>query len=293
MDTKGEIAAQTDSSSSTKLVTDDGQPVDGTNPLPIEVIGPDPLPVDGPLTDDELRAETVQTTLTDAGGDPINDTNPLAVKITDGTDIADIVENVGGDTNLDGTKGLVTNSILYLRDGDGVVKPAKMDLITHEQAVMQHEHHEMHEGHHYFIKTYVSNGVGAATDYFAFTTPNTTTRIHAKSILAPDVDYVLNIYEDATITGGTPVVGINNDRDSGNSPELVTVAAPTVTVPGTLIWAARTGGGKDPVGVAPGLNYEIIAKTNSTYVFELIKQITSTTAVADLNFWWYEHVPKS
>jgi hypothetical protein len=211
----------------------------------------------------------------------------------DGTTEADVVTNVDHDTNLDGKNGLVASSVLYCRDGDGTVKPIHMDLITHEITVVQHEHHEIHEGDHYFVKTYISNAVGAATDYFAFTTPDTTTRIHAKSVLAPDVDYVLNIYEDATITDGTPVVGINNDRDSANVAELVTVGAPTVNDLGSLIWSARTGGGKDPVGVAPGLNYEIVAKTATTYVFELIKQATATTSVVDLNFWWYEHVPSN
>lgn len=168
-------------------------------------------------------------------------------------------------------------------------KTARVDSATHALETVDYAHHEMHGGSHYFIKTFLADTGGAgSTSYFAFTTPNTTKWVHAKALLAPDVDTEINIYEDATISGGTPVPGINNNRNSGNTAGLVAVSAPTVSVAGNKIWAARTGGSRNTVGVAPGSNYEIIAKQNSTYVFEIIKR-TTADLVIDIDFYWYEH----
>jgi hypothetical protein len=167
------------------------------------------------------------------------------------------------------------------------------DHVTNNIKVITQEHHEMHEGDHYFVKTFIADTGGEGSiSYFAFTTPDTLKRIHAKVLIAPDSDYTVEIYEEAEISDGIPIVGINNDRDSLNVAELVPVSAPTIIDIGDLIWAARNGGGKNPVGVAPGFNYEIIAKTNSTYVFKVVKNIAQA-AVIDIDFWWYEHVPKN
>lgn len=165
-----------------------------------------------------------------------------------------------------------------------IVEPLDGETIP----VINKEHLEMHEGHHYFIKTWLENtGAALSSNNFAFTTPNTTTRIHAKTILHADTDTVFNIYENCAITGGTPVTGINNDRDSPNLAELIPVAAPTINIPGTLIFSGRNGGGRDPVGVALSGNYEIIARTNTTYCFVITKQ-TSADTVIDVDFFWYE-----
>lgn len=154
--------------------------------------------------------------------------------------------------------------------------------------VISKEHLEMHEGDHYFIKTWVENtGAAETADYFSFCTPNTTTRVHAKAILFADTDTVFNIYENSTIETGVIITGFNNDRDSNNTAELVAYAVPTIIDNGNLIWTARSGGGRDAVGIALGLDYEIIAKTDACYTFEVEKQ-TSANTVVDVNFFWYE-----
>ena len=153
---------------------------------------------------------------------------------------------------------------------------------------INYEHHEMHEGHHYFIKTWIFDDNGAGNiNYFSFTTPATETRIHAKTILFADTDIVFNIYENCTITDGVAVMGWNNDRDSANTAELIALAAPTVVDVGNLMFSGRTGGGRDAVGVSLSGNYEIIAATNETYCFEIVKQTTADTVI-DIDFFWYE-----
>ena len=197
----------------------------------------------------------------------------------------------GQDTNT----GTDDHNYMVVEDdgstNSNIVKP--IDAVSGGLTTISAEHHEMHEGDHYFFKSFiVDSGGSGSTTVFSFTTPNTATRIHAKASLTPDVDYTISIYEGADITGGAPLNGVNNDRDSLNVAELVAVSAPTVNVIGDRIWAARNGGGKDPIGVSPGFNYEIIAKTDTTYIFEIVKNIANT-GVVDIDFWWYEHAPSN
>jgi len=157
---------------------------------------------------------------------------------------------------------------------------------------VDYAHHEMHAGSFYFIKTWLlNNGASATYDYFAFTTPDTEQEAHARVTLSSDADTTFQIFEAGTITGGTPVAGINANRNSTNTANLAAVAAPTVSTEGSRIWAARTGGGRDPSGVSPSFGYEIIAKRNTTYVFKLTKN-TSADTVIDIDFFWYEHTPR-
>ena len=175
---------------------------------------------------------------------------------------------------------------------DSLARSIRADASTHALLTIKNGHFETHEGDHYFVKTFLADAGGAAsTTHFSFTTPDSEVQIHAKALLAPDADYQIDIQEGAVVSGGTPVTGMNNDRNSENVALLQPVASPSVDTPGDVIWSARNGGGKNPVGVAPGLNYEIIAKRNTTYVFELVKQ-GATSAVVDIDFWWYEHTPK-
>jgi hypothetical protein len=40
--------------------------------------------------------------------------------------------------------------------------------------------------------------------------------------------------------------------------------------------------------VAPGFNYTIIAKRNTTYAFKITKK-TANDVIVDVDFWWFEH----
>jgi hypothetical protein len=200
-----------------------------------------------------------------------------------------ITEKVSVDT-VDAVTEITNPIDAYIKDpatGDYTL----IDTVFTAPVRIATEHHEMHEGDHYFIKTWLINtGADETFDTFSFTTPDTTTRIHAKTSISSDADAVIEISEGATVTGGVAGVGVNNDRDSANTPTMTLLVGPTISVAGDLIWGARTGGGRGPVGVGLGSNYEIIAKRNTTYTFKIIKK-TSADTVSDIDFWWYEHVP--
>jgi hypothetical protein len=186
------------------------------------------------------------------------------------------------------------NLVARWGSGAGETDDIRMDHVTNILATIDSGQYHMHKGSHYFFKTFiVDTGGNGSTTTFSFTTPNTSTRIHAKAQVTPDADYTVTIFEGATVSGGTPVNGFNNDRDSSNVAELTALANPTIDVAGTPIWPARSGGGKNPIGVSPGLSYAIIAKTNTTYVFTIVKNISNQPQIVDVDFWWYEVVPKN
>lgn len=182
------------------------------------------------------------------------------------------------------------------KDKNDVNQEALIDFVTDGVITVPQPHHQMHAGNHYFIKTWLINTGDTGTfDEFIFITPDTTKRIHAMVSIFADADATFEIFEGATIEEdgeGTPIAGINNDRDSSNTSELLPYASPTIATDGTLIWSARNGGGKVAIGVGLTSNYEIIAKTNSIYLFRLTKN-TSDNTVIDVDFFWYEHIPKS
>ena len=187
------------------------------------------------------------------------------------------------------TKGLkrLEDGILITHDESSGT--TRLDHTSEGILVSTFEENQQHKGKHFFIKGYVDfTATQATTKYFMFDTPDSDTRIHAKAMISTTDIFVIEIYEDADITAsGIPVQGFNNDRDSDIESELKAYANPEVQNEGNLIWPAKT----TTVNVAPLVNYEIIAKTDSTYLWKLSK-ISQGKQTIDYDFFWSEHVPK-
>jgi hypothetical protein len=174
----------------------------------------------------------------------------------------------------------------------GQTDDVRLDSVSTGLVTITDDQRKMNDANHYFIKTFVETTGASSTSEFMFTTPNTSTRIHAKALIASSGDYVIEIFEGTTTSAdGTPVTRFNNDRDSSNTSELLAFGAPTVTADGTLMWATRIGSGS-PVGsagVSSEFSYKIIAKTNTKYLFRVTKQDTGDGYV-DFDFFWFENV---
>jgi len=160
------------------------------------------------------------------------------------------------------------------------------------RAGLSHEHWEIHQGKHHFVKGITSlNGAGA-TGIFGFLTPPEASgfEVHARALINGEEQFDLEIWEGATLTGtGAAVPSFDNNRLTDNPPLLQAFANPVVNgaASGTSIWKARTFSGKSAAGVAPALGYEIITKYDTVYLWKITK-IAAGTHYLDYDFFWYE-----
>ena len=151
--------------------------------------------------------------------------------------------------------------------------------------------HMGHEGLHFYIKGVTYLDGANATAYFMFDTPITPNKYaHVNAIISSEAEYNLVIFEDSVVSAsGFPVVNFNNDRNSAVVSELKAYAAPSITATGNKIWEAQTGTGKNSTGVSPALGYELIAKVDTTYLWQITKAAAGNHYV-DYDFFWYEHI---
>ena len=179
---------------------------------------------------------------------------------------------------------------------DTVAKICRVDAVTETLQTIDYAHHEIHGESHYFGKQSSSLTGAGTTGDFLFVTPNTATRIHAKATFSASDEFLVQLYEGTTTTtpnnDGTPVTTFNNDRDSSNTAELLAYTAPSVATLGTLIWEGYLTGNRGVSGVDLNFGYEIIAKTNTKYLFRITKTNSGTHRI-DTDFYWYEHAPRN
>ena len=99
-------------------------------------------------------------------------------KITDGTDVAEIVTNADDDTDIDGSAGLVTSSILYGRIDADTVKPLRQDQTTHTLQTIDYSHHEIHGGSNFRVQAFNDSISAGSTVCITFRVPNQTKLPH-------------------------------------------------------------------------------------------------------------------
>ena len=183
----------------------------------------------------------------------------------------------------------------YVMQGNiarGTPRELRADEETHALITIEDQEHHMHEGKHWFIKTWMDIDKGVTpTTYMMFNTPPLPVRVHAYAQIAAEAEFTISIYKDAIVSDtGTPLLGQNNDQNTNSTHALLPYAGPTVSDEGTLIWAAKVAGGK-AAGVTIANNYEIIAKSDSNYLYK-IEKIDASVHWLDVDFWWYEHISK-
>jgi len=147
----------------------------------------------------------------------------------------------------------------------------------------------VHTGMGYFIKQVVSVAGGALTVmYFTFKTP-TVTEIHAQALFGgASGEFTIELSEDCTLSNdGNPITGRNMNRNYPDTPELHAYVNPSVTTQGTILWTGKVGVGKE-AGVSLGMNYEIIARKNTQYLFKLIKVSPTNPEWIEVDFPWTE-----
>ena len=241
------------------------------------------------------KFQKVFTVVTDDSDTVIEYTNPFPIIISDGATTAEVTINTDQTDNLDGSSGLVTNSVQYGRISNDAVRPVQLDDATHVTTTIEYEHHEIHGGSHFFICGEVTLGDGGTKD-FQITTPNSAKWLHMTFQYESTQEILLQIYEDANVDAdGTDVTAYNNNRNSTNTTEVSLLQYDgTVNTAGTAIFSSRSGVAGNVNKARQGFgerSREIILKQNTTYRFLF------TSGGADNNFSycgeWYEHTDKN
>jgi len=169
---------------------------------------------------------------------------------------------------------------------DSLGNAISVDLTTNALEIVEREHHEIHEGTHFFICDYQSFSNAEVVD-FTVVTPNTTEWSHMVFNIEGSGAVSMSIFETAVVdTPGTAVLSYNNNRNSANTTGLTIRIGDTFTDTGTEIYKQSKGANKK-VGIVTR-NREIILKQNKTYLF----RITNETSSANIISWcmeWYEH----
>jgi len=175
---------------------------------------------------------------------------------------------------------------------EGKSREIRCDPITHALITISDDEAHMHGGKFWFIKTWLDIDKGTTpTVYMMFITPPMPDRVHAFTQLAAESEFTISIFRDAVLTdNGTPMAPQNVDQNLRTVPGLQPFVGPTVSDEGELIWGAKVGIGRT-AGVNMSTNYEIIAASNTIYLYK-IEKIEAATHWLDVDFWWYEAASK-
>ena len=154
---------------------------------------------------------------------------------------------------------------------------------------IDYEHHEIHDGSHYFYTDSVEFDSSGVQDYM-ITTPDTTKWAHLIFMASGSAITIIQVYEAGNRTGTTEQTLFNSDRNSIKTSGLVVHKGTSGgSTDGTLIFQRKSGAaaGASRTGMETIRSGEIILKQNTKYII----RITSGTNdnLTNLQLVWYEH----
>ena len=194
------------------------------------------------------------------------------LKITDSSD------------NIDEKNAEVVASIVFGRVNPTVVAPIEIDSYTHSLSTIDEEHHQIHDGNHYFIATYETLGSEDSAD-FVVETPDSSTEAHMVFMVEGTDAVSIEVYESVDAdSDGTVQTPYNSNRNSSNNSVLTIRKNPTVNDTGTLLFKQRSGG-KNKIGITSRVN-ELVLKQNTKYLYRITSHAVGNivTYIGE----WYE-----
>lgn len=172
------------------------------------------------------------------------------------------------------------------------------DKSTNATTTIGYEHHEIHDGGHYNIRGFESLGVGENIT-FGFQTSAGSQWAHLVFEITGTNQTEIRGWEGATISGGTVVPPINNNRNSTKTCGCIITSNPVVSgtspTSGTLIESHSQGlTGTPPTKASQNgtadRGDEWILKSGTTYMWE-IKAVGAS--IIDYAARWYMHTDKT
>lgn len=179
-----------------------------------------------------------------------------------------------------------------------IIRPIGIDASTNAIETITYEHHEVHDGRHFFIHDVNDDAINHVMD-IQFTTPDTTRWCHLLFEVDSENELDGYIYEGVTIaTPGTAVTPLNSNRNSSNTSgatvkkilnDSVALAnADTAVAAATELIHFKTGS-KSVAGGHQRRANEIILKQNTIYCF---RAVYTAAGYCTFNMAWYEHIAK-
>ena len=166
-----------------------------------------------------------------------------------------------------------------------------VDSSTFARITITQAHHEIHDGNHYYIESHTTLA-NEAILRVALVTPNTGVWGHFTWNISSTGILTTEFYEGASVSGGSTVTPINNNRNSANISGVSIKSGISASSDGTLISAASWGttGFKSIYGGGQGRDDEIVLKQNETYMRKFISG--SAANVVSFKATWYEHTDR-
>jgi hypothetical protein len=171
-------------------------------------------------------------------------------------------------------------------NGESVTEP---DEMTGAIPFIEWEHHEIHEGDHFFYTDAVTLG-SAATQSYVLITPNHPKRLHITFSMTGSAITQCELGEGGDRTPTTLQTVYNSDRDSSNGSLAKLYKDYTGgATSGTVIWKMKSGAaaGASRSPMTAERSAEIILKTNCQYVFTFTSGTADNLVNIQLN--WYSH----
>lgn len=183
--------------------------------------------------------------------------------------------------------------------GNGLYSIQRVDHSTQATLMLDYEHHELHEGNHYFLAATTTLD-SASTDFLdiGILTANTTTWANMAFSVSSVGQTTFTVYEGAAlfaVSDGTAITPINNNRNSANTSAMTLVSNPAYTAAASdQLFQQVIGADGGAALIKGGLidrNKEIILKQNTYYIFRM--DSGSSANLISYTAEWYEHADKA
>lgn len=179
----------------------------------------------------------------------------------------------------------------------GVLLKKAADRFTDAIRVISNDEASIQEGMGFRVSGYTAAIAPTAKHVVAITTGNSGKYVHMRPAIFASISNLLEvvIMEGAVVTGGTPVVPVNQNRNSAVLPTSAVLDGVTISEAGTVeVGKYLIGSGGAPAtpksGGSVGADNEIILKPNTTYSITLTNIGTVTDTIAYWNLFWHEQL---
>ncbi len=165
-----------------------------------------------------------------------------------------------------------------------------VDAETGSLKTIDHAHHEIHEGDHYYVQGYIELD-DEGEHHVKLVTPDTLKQIHFVFDIQSTGICSSTLVEDATggMAGGAAMTPRNNNRNSGTAGAVALTGGVSACTGGTMIENDKWGseGHKENIGGGSARSDELILKRNSVYCRSFISGADDN--VIQFKASWYEH----